>query len=80
MGLMWISCIVLYGVGANLMGSLGPVIGWPVLVSTSVLGASCWGFLTGEWKGIHGRPVHLQTGALVVLVAAMFVLGVASRF
>jgi L-rhamnose-H+ transport protein len=80
MGLMWISCIVLYGVGANQMGSLGPVIGWPVLVSTSVLGANCWGFFTGEWRGIHGQPVHLQTGALVVLVAAMFALGLASRF
>jgi len=79
MGLMWISCIVLYGMGAEKLGSLGPVIGWPVLVSTTVLGATMWGFVTGEWKGIKGRPVHLQSAALVVLVAAIFTLGAAAR-
>lgn len=79
MGLMWISCIVLYGVGANKMGSFGPVIGWPAFVSTTVLGATFWGFLTREWKGISGRPIRIQTAALVVLVAAMFTLGLASR-
>jgi len=79
MSLMWISCIVLYGMGANRMGSLGPVIGWPVFQSTTVLGATGWGFLTGEWKGIRGRPVYFQTAALVVLVAAMFTLGLATR-
>jgi len=79
MGLMWISCIVLYGMGANKMGSLGPVIGWPVLVSTTVLGATCWGFVTGEWKGIRGRPLHIQTAALGVLVVATFTLGLAAR-
>ena len=79
MGLMWISCTVMYGVGANQMGSLGPVIGWPVFMSTTVLLANCWGFFTGEWRGIHGRPVHLQTAALVILVAALFTLGSANR-
>jgi L-rhamnose-H+ transport protein len=79
MGLMWISCIVLYGMGANRMGSLGPVIGWPVVVSTTVLGAAGWGFVTREWKGIRGRPLHLQAAALAVLVAAMFTLGWATR-
>jgi hypothetical protein len=79
MGLMWISCIVMYGVGANKMGSLGPVIGWPAFVSTTVLGATIWGFFAREWKGINGRPIYIQTGALVVLVAAMFTLGLASR-
>jgi L-rhamnose-H+ transport protein len=80
MGLMWISGTVMYGVGANAMGSLGPAIGWPVFLSTTVLVANSWGFLTGEWKGIHGRPLHLQAGGLIILTAAMFTLGLASKF
>ena len=79
MGFMWISGTVLYGVGANLMGSLGPVIGWPVLMSTMVLTANFWGFLVGEWKGVHGFPRRLSTAALIVLVVAMFTLGWTSR-
>ena len=80
MGLMWISGTVMYGVGANAMGTLGPAIGWPVFLSTTVLAANSWGFFTGEWRGIHGRPLHLQAGGLVVLITAMFTLGWASRF
>jgi L-rhamnose-H+ transport protein len=80
MGLMWISCTVMYGMEANLMGPLGPVIGWPVFMSATVLAANGWGFFTGEWKGIDGRPIRFQTGALVILIAAMFTLGLASRF
>jgi L-rhamnose-H+ transport protein len=80
MGLMWISGTVMYGVGANAMGSLGAAIGWPVFLSTTVLVANSWGFFTGEWKGIHGRPLHLQAAGLAILIAAMFTLGLASRF
>lgn len=79
MGFMWISGTVMYGIGANAMGSLGPAIGWPVFLSTTVLVANSWGFITGEWKGIHGRPLHLQSAGLVALTAAMFTLGWASR-
>jgi L-rhamnose-H+ transport protein len=79
MGFMWISGTVLYGIGANFMGSLGPVIGWPVLMSTMVLTANFWGLLAGEWKGVHGFPRRLGTAALAVLVVAMFTLGLTSR-
>lgn len=80
MGLIWILGTVLYGVGANLMGSLGPVIGWPFLMSTMVLTANIWGFITGEWKGVRGLPIRLNVLALVILVTAMFTLGWSSRF
>ena len=79
MGLMWISGTVMYGVGANSMSLLGPA---PMggRLPTTVLVANRWGFLAGEWKGIHGRPLHLQTAGLVILIAAMFTLGLANRF
>ena len=78
MGLMWISCTVMYGVGANAMGYLGPVIGWPVFLSTTVLVANSWGFLSREWNGIHGSPLHFQAMGLIILIAAMFTLGLAT--
>lgn len=80
MALMWISGTVLYGVGANLIGDLGPVIGWPLLMSTMVLIANFWGFVAGEWKGVQGSPIRLTTAGLTILVAAMFMLGWSGRF
>lgn len=79
MGAMWIVGTVLYGAGAIKMGPLGPAIGWPVYLSGMVLMATFWGFLTGEWRGIHGRPIQLQVSGLIILVAAMFVLGLSPK-
>lgn len=79
MGFMWMSGTVLYGRGANLIGNLGPVIGWPLLMSVMVLTANLWGFYAGEWKGIGGVPVRLAMGGLAILVAAMFILGWSSK-
>lgn len=79
MGFMWMSGTVLYGRGANLIGSLGPVIGWPLLMSVMVLVANLWGFYSGEWKNVHGLPVRLATTGLAILVAAMFLLGWSSK-
>jgi L-rhamnose-H+ transport protein len=79
MGAMWIVGTVLYGVGAINMGASGPAIGWPVWMSSMVLVATFWGFLTGEWRGIHGKPIRYQMAGLVILIAAMFVLGLTSK-
>jgi L-rhamnose-H+ transport protein len=75
MGLMWISGTVLYGMGAIRMGQLGPVIGWPVVMSMMVLTANFWGLLAGEWRGARGAPIRLATSGLVTMILAMFVLG-----
>jgi L-rhamnose-H+ transport protein len=79
MGLMWISGTVLYGVGAIRMGQLGPVIGWPVVMTTMVLTANFWGFVAGEWRNVRGTPIRLASAGLATLIAAMFVLGWSNR-
>jgi L-rhamnose-H+ transport protein len=75
MGFMWIFGTVLYGVGAIRMGQLGPVIGWPVVMSTMVLTANVWGLVAGEWRGVGGVPIRLATAGMATLIAAMFILG-----
>ena len=51
MAIFFIVSTIGYGVGALNMGPLGPVIGWPVYVSSLLLGNSFWGWCTGEWRG-----------------------------
>lgn len=79
MGLMWISGTVLYGMGAIRMGQLGPVIGWPVVMSMMVLTANFWGLTAGEWRGARGAPIRLAISGLVTMIVAMFVLGWSNR-
>ncbi len=79
MGFMWISGTVLYGIGAHLTGSLGPVIGWPLLMCSMILTATFWGFYSGEWKGVRGSPIRWMSLGLAFLIGAILVLGWSSR-
>jgi hypothetical protein len=45
-----------------------------------VLTATFWGFYSGEWTGVRGRPTRLMALGLCVLVGAIVVLGGSSRF
>ena len=75
MGFLWISGTVLYGSAAGILGPLGPVIGWPVYMSAMILAANFWGWLTGEWKNVSGRPVLLMFAGIGIHILALVLLG-----
>lgn len=79
MALLWFGGIVIYGVGATILGELGPVFGWPLFMSIIVITGTVWGLVTGEWKGTGKGPLRLLASAVVVLVVAIFILGFSSR-
>lgn len=79
MGFMWTAGTVLYGVGAGWLGKLGPVVGWPLLMCSMILTATFWGFVSGEWKGVVGKPIRVMTVGMVVLILAIGVLGWSGR-
>lgn len=74
MALMWITGTVLYGSSANMLGPLGPAIGWPVYMSGIILISSFWGWITGEWRGAHRRPAAVMLTGLVVQIVAITLL------
>lgn len=75
MALLWTGSVVVYGWGANALGRLGATLGWSlwnaILITTTVL---C-GLLTGEWRGVSGRPLAWLWAGILILIAGMFVLG-----
>ncbi len=79
MGALWFVGVVLYGRGADSMGELGSVIGWPVFLAAMIVFSSIWGFVTGEWKGSSARAKQFMGGGFVVLMLACALLGVANR-
>lgn len=76
--LLWFGSLGIYGQGAALMGPIGPVIGWPILLGLSLIASNALGFFTGEWKNAAG-PFRLMLGGLVVLIVACAIIGYANR-
>ncbi len=73
-GLCWFAALGIYGQGSALMGEIGPVIGWPILLGLSLIISNIWGYRSGEWKGAK-QPFRLLLIGLAVLIVASVVLG-----
>lgn len=79
MALMWLIGMLLYGVGATMLGRLGPTVGWALLMSLVVVVANVWGIVTGEWKVAGRRPLRVMSAGLAIVVVSMFVVGLGNR-
>jgi L-rhamnose-H+ transport protein len=70
MGLLWFGGVVFYGMGAASLGSLGNIVGWPILMTLDIIVGVFWGALSGEWKGASHRAwVYNWAGIGILLVA-----------
>jgi hypothetical protein len=77
MGSLWILSVSLYGAGAIWIGTRGASVGWPVLMSVTVISANVLGFATGEWKGVHTLTRLHVYGGLAALLGAVYLAGLA---
>jgi L-rhamnose-H+ transport protein len=75
MACLWILSVGFYSEGSHLMGSRGATVGWPILVSSSVLGANALGLFTAEWKEMGWSVRGYLYAGLAVLLAAVFLAG-----
>ena len=78
MGLLWAGGIVVYGLGASMQGHYGPVFAFPVMLIVSILTGNLTGVLLGEWRGVTGRAKRTMGFGVVIMFAAIIVLGCAS--
>ncbi|WP_435313129.1 L-rhamnose/proton symporter RhaT [Cellulophaga fucicola] len=76
-GVFWFAALGVYGQGAALMGDLGPVIGWPILLGLALIISNIWAYRAGEWKNANG-PFKILMGGLTVLITAICILGYAN--
>ncbi len=77
-GLFWFAALGVYGQGSALLGEIGPVIGWPILLGLSLIISNLWAYLSGEWKGAS-KPFRLLLLGLLVLILASVILGFANK-
>lgn len=76
-GLLWFGALGVYGQGATLMGEMGPVIGWPILLGVSLIVSNIWAYLNKEWQNA-ARPFAWLLAGLAVLIAATILLAYAN--
>lgn len=73
-GLFWFAALGIYGQGAALMGDIGPVIGWPMLLGLSLIISNVWAYREGEWKNARA-PFRIMLAGLAVIILACVILG-----
>ena len=78
MGLLWFIGTVLYGVGANSLGTLGGIVGWPIFMTLDIIVALFWGAVSGEWKGASPRAVAYCWVGIAILLLSIGVISAAN--
>jgi L-rhamnose-H+ transport protein len=77
MGILWAGGIVVYGRGASLEGTLGPVFGFPIMLIISILTGNAAGALSGEWRNAPAVAKSTMALGVSVMVLAIVILGYA---
>jgi L-rhamnose-H+ transport protein len=61
-----------------MMGDLGGSAGWGLYMGMVIIVSNVWGFVTGEWRGVHGAPVRLMISGIILLLIAISLIGYAT--
>ena len=77
MGVVWMSGMAAYGAGALSMGKIGTSVGWILFLTSMIVVANILGALTGEWKGADAKTLGIMAAGIVILMAAIVVVGTA---
>lgn len=79
MGVLCFASFIVYGMGAIFLGPLGGIVGWPLLMSMSLITANGWGLFTGEWKGASRSSYAYSLVGIAILVCAIVVISLGNR-
>jgi L-rhamnose-H+ transport protein len=80
MGLLWLSGMVGYGIGATLVGKYGTSLGFALLVTAMILFSNFLGIVTGEWKATSQATRKLLTAAMLVILISVLILNLGGLF
>ncbi len=79
-GILFFSASVLMANGMLRLGALGASVGVGITQGMLIVGGASLGFLSGEWRGITGRPRAQIYTAITVLIAAVVIMAYGNSF
>lgn len=79
MGLLCFGSFIVYGAGANALGKLGAVVGWPLFMSMSLITSNTLGWMSGEWRAAPSRAIRYAIAGIGVLIVAITVIALGGR-
>lgn len=71
---LWFGALGIYGQGATLMGKLGDIIAWPIMLGLSLIVGNVWSYLNREWEGAK-KPFNIMLSGVFVIIVAVVVMG-----
>jgi hypothetical protein len=74
MGVQTVIALTLPGKGILMMGALGGAIGNGIQQAMQMAGGQGTGFISGEWRGVYGKPRWQLFASIVLLILASFIL------
>jgi hypothetical protein len=61
--------------GMLLLGPLGASVGFGIYFVMQILGGQALGLISGEWRGVKGKPVYQMFMAVLLLVVGAGIMG-----
>jgi hypothetical protein len=77
-GLNLFLAFALWFQGMILLGPMGGSVGFGIYFAMQILGAQALGWVSGEWRGVHGKPVKQMGAAIAILTVAAAIMAYAS--
>jgi len=79
MGLLWFGSTVIYGGASARLSEMGPILGWPLFMSSIIITSNVWGFVTGEWKAAGAKALTTMLGGIAFLILGFVTLALSGR-
>ncbi|MBU4400560.1 MAG: polysaccharide biosynthesis/export family protein, partial [Planctomycetes bacterium] len=73
-GIQFIVAVALAGKGMLLLGALGASVGAGIQQAMQMIGGQGLGFISGEWRGVHGKPRRQMYLAVAMLIVATIIM------
>jgi len=72
------AAVALLGSGMLMLGPLGATVGFAIQQAAWMLGGQGAGFISGEWRGVRGRPRKQMVLAIGLMLVAILILACAN--